>query len=319
MSVERDAGVAAFEQGDIANAITQLEAATRQDPKDFQAHLYLGAAYGQAERHMDAVNTLTQAVTIEPANAKARYNLGVAMEKAGYKEQAIAVLQQALLLQPDYTKAQEALQRLTGAPAAGQQPGAAPYAAQTPGYGQPTQPAQPYPGAQNPPAGTGSPLPTNRPWPTQPTQNAPYPGQQAYGQQPTPQQPPAQAGGLGSYQSAQQQPYQQQGAASYGGPPVNAYNPTPGRPYAPIGMLSEPKEANESLIYGIISLFCCGIILGIVAIVKANTAKQIIAANPGMQGGGKATAGMVLGIIGMGLSVLLIIVRLIALSSAMPH
>ena len=225
MSVERDAGVAAFEQGEIATAISQLEAATRQDPRDFQAHLYLGAAYGQAERHMDAVNMLTQAVTIEPANAKARYNLGVAMEKAGYKEQAIAVLQQAILLQPDYAKAQEALQRLTGAPAPPPAQTAAPMASgAASGYGQPALTEQPttFIGAQNAtPVETGSPLPTNRPWPGQagqPAQNPtpnPYPPQQGYGQQPYPAQQ--------AYPAATQQPYQPQGAASYGGPPVNAY------------------------------------------------------------------------------------------------
>ncbi|MGH9245533.1 MAG: DUF4190 domain-containing protein [Acidimicrobiales bacterium] len=60
------------------------------------------------------------------------------------------------------------------------------------------------------------------------------------------------------------------------------------------------KKATWALITGILSLFCFGIILGPVAIVLANQAKNEIRASGGTQGGdGLATAGMVLGIIGL--------------------
>ena len=49
---------------------------------------------------------------------------------------------------------------------------------------------------------------------------------------------------------------------------------------------------------GIIGLFCVGIILGIIALCCASSAKKAIRANPGVYGGGgMATAGTVLGII----------------------
>lgn len=57
------------------------------------------------------------------------------------------------------------------------------------------------------------------------------------------------------------------------------------------------------MISGIVSLVCCGLI-GIVAIVLSIQAKKEIEGSGGQQtGGGMATAGLVLGIIGLVLSV----------------
>jgi len=65
-----------------------------------------------------------------------------------------------------------------------------------------------------------------------------------------------------------------------------------------------------SMITGIISLFCCGVVLGPVAIVLSNQAKSEIADSRGMQTGeGMAKAGLILGIVGIVGWVLLIIVR----------
>src|ERR1051326_6858022 len=89
MSLEREAGYEALQSGDILTAIAQLERACQQNREDYEAHLYLGASYGKAGRHRDAIDILTQAVQLQPANAQARYNLGIAMESGGYKEQAI--------------------------------------------------------------------------------------------------------------------------------------------------------------------------------------------------------------------------------------
>jgi hypothetical protein len=66
----------------------------------------------------------------------------------------------------------------------------------------------------------------------------------------------------------------------------------------------EPPEAGEALKYAIIGIFCCGIILGPIAISKAMAAKRAIEANPGMEGSGKATAALVIGIIVTVLNVL---------------
>ncbi len=112
MSSQRDAGLAALQRSDYATAIPLLEEACSIASEDYDAHLYLGAAYGGAERQMDAINAITKCVEIQPSNAQARYNLGVAMERAGYEDQAKLAFEQALTLQPEYPQAQQALQRL---------------------------------------------------------------------------------------------------------------------------------------------------------------------------------------------------------------
>jgi hypothetical protein len=58
------------------------------------------------------------------------------------------------------------------------------------------------------------------------------------------------------------------------------------------------SQATLSLVLGIISVFCCAI-LGPVAIFIGNASRQRIAASGGtLGGGGLATAGLILGIIG---------------------
>ena len=69
------------------------------------------------------------------------------------------------------------------------------------------------------------------------------------------------------------------------------------------------KEATWSLVLGIIGVLCCGVILGIVAIVLGVKAKNKIAKNPGMEGSGKATAGIILGIIGIIAHILIILLQ----------
>jgi hypothetical protein len=58
------------------------------------------------------------------------------------------------------------------------------------------------------------------------------------------------------------------------------------------------REANEALLLGILSIPCFGIILGPIAIFKAIAAKKSIARDPRLRGAGKATAGLLLGIVG---------------------
>ena len=65
------------------------------------------------------------------------------------------------------------------------------------------------------------------------------------------------------------------------------------------------------MITGIISLLCCGVVLGPVAIVLSNQAKTEIAQSRGGQTGeGMAKAGLILGIIGIVGWVVVIVLRL---------
>lgn len=72
-------------------------------------------------------------------------------------------------------------------------------------------------------------------------------------------------------------------------------------------------KAIASLVLGILSLFCCGFISGIAAIILGKQAQQETAIS-GQNGAGLAQAGFILGIIGTVLSILGGIVYLIALA-----
>ena len=143
----------------------------------------------------------------------------------------------------------------------------------------------------------------------------PYGQQDAFNQYGQAQNPYGQQDAYQQNQFVQQDAYQQNQFAQQ-----NAYNQQ-NMPYgqaAPMntGVYSTPgqsnvfageqasKTATSSLVCGIVGLFVAGIILGIVAIAQGNKAKQL-----GYQGG-KATAGIVLGIIDIVLVVLFLIVRL---------
>lgn len=76
------------------------------------------------------------------------------------------------------------------------------------------------------------------------------------------------------------------------------------------GPMVNAPGAVSSLVYGILGLFLCNIILGPVAISKANSARAAMAADPTLGGSGLATAGYVLGIIDLCLFAIFLLARL---------
>ena len=69
------------------------------------------------------------------------------------------------------------------------------------------------------------------------------------------------------------------------------------------------KEANEALTYAIVGIFCFGIILEPMALVKASKAKKMIEMNPRLAGSGKVTAARIIASVALILWVLGIIAR----------
>lgn len=112
MSGEIESAIQSMQRGDVDNAISLLQSFCEHNPQNYDAHMYLGAAFGKAGRPLDSIRILTKAVEIQPGNPQARYNLALAMEHGGYIDHALSLLQQALSLQPDYDKAVEALNRI---------------------------------------------------------------------------------------------------------------------------------------------------------------------------------------------------------------
>ena len=64
------------------------------------------------------------------------------------------------------------------------------------------------------------------------------------------------------------------------------------------------KEAGEALTYSIVGLFCFGIVLEPIALVKANKARQMMRLNPNLTGSGKVTAATIIASVGLGLWIL---------------
>lgn len=75
------------------------------------------------------------------------------------------------------------------------------------------------------------------------------------------------------------------------------------------------KEADSALTYAIVGIFCFGIVLEPLAISKALKAKKMIATNPRLSGSGKATAALIVGIIGLVLWVIGLFARVAAIKN----
>ncbi|WP_344771378.1 DUF4190 domain-containing protein [Aeromicrobium panaciterrae] len=121
--------------------------------------------------------------------------------------------------------------------------------------------------------------------------------------EPPPQDPYNSTSGLPSYGSVPPPP-----EGGYPPPPPGAGMPAPGNYGMPP---QQNKKAMWSMILGIISPLCCGIILGPVAIILSRQAKTEISYSRGQQTGeGMATAGLVLGIIGTIVWTLMTIARI---------
>ncbi len=88
-------------------------------------------------------------------------------------------------------------------------------------------------------------------------------------------------------------------------PPPPGYGAAPQPPYGgqPAGT---SQKAIWSLVTGILSLFCCGLVLGIVAILLSRSAKEEIAST-GKTGAGLAQAGFITGVVGLALFALQIV------------
>lgn len=136
-----------------------------------------------------------------------------------------------------------------------------------------------------PPPADGSAAPPPPPPPPPPASDPAVPPP-AYGTPPPPPPPPAYP----------PQPY---------GAPPGAAAPYGGAGYA----APQNGPGTTALITGIISLFCCGVILGIVAIVQGR--KGMALADQGLATNrGQAQAGMILGIIGLVIWVLYLVFAL---------
>lgn len=120
--------------------------------------------------------------------------------------------------------------------------------------------------------------------------------------------------------------YQQGGPYAPAPPPSGPSSPYPQQTY-PSGTLYQapyhsapPRnngKATASLVLGIIGLFVCPLICSVMAIILGGSAKNEIAAGAGREGGeGLATAGIILGWLGVVFSVIWIIIFAVVAASS---
>lgn len=72
------------------------------------------------------------------------------------------------------------------------------------------------------------------------------------------------------------------------------------------------EEAGEALKYAIIGIFCFQPILGPIAIAKGIKAKKLIRENPRLEGSGKATASIIIGIFDLLIGILSIVGQVVS-------
>lgn len=97
------------EQGRLAEAIADFEAALRIDPNNADAHSNLGSALGRQGRVSEAATHYLAALQTNPDHAGALYNLGKACENAGQMKDAVDCYTRAIHSQPEYADAHNSL------------------------------------------------------------------------------------------------------------------------------------------------------------------------------------------------------------------
>ncbi|MEO1602217.1 MAG: tetratricopeptide repeat protein [Pseudomonadota bacterium] len=98
-------GAALLDLKQSFEAQQMLAAAVAADPKNADAHAYLGNAHQMAGRLEQAAQSYAAALEIQPNNAALQNNLGVLLQKRGCCEAAIGHFQKAVTLQPRYAQA----------------------------------------------------------------------------------------------------------------------------------------------------------------------------------------------------------------------
>lgn len=95
-------GLALYEQGRLAEAVTQLEETVRVDPASRMAHNSLGSTLFAQGKVDEAVGHFRRALEIGPDDAVAHYNLATARLRQGQLDEAIQHFRRALEAAPGY-------------------------------------------------------------------------------------------------------------------------------------------------------------------------------------------------------------------------
>jgi tetratricopeptide (TPR) repeat protein len=95
--------------GNGAEALKELEASVRLDPRSAMGQYNLGTALLVQGRSDEALAHFTEAIRLKPSLASAHNSLGVALKAKGRVDEAIAHYRQALAIDPEYAHARNNL------------------------------------------------------------------------------------------------------------------------------------------------------------------------------------------------------------------
>ena len=90
---------------DYENALSYFEKAVKKNPRDADAHFYVGCCRAKLGRFREAIEAFKQAIRINPNFAEAHGGLGMAYFSLGRFREAIEAYKQAIRIKPDYAGA----------------------------------------------------------------------------------------------------------------------------------------------------------------------------------------------------------------------
>ncbi|MCX5875952.1 MAG: tetratricopeptide repeat protein [Deltaproteobacteria bacterium] len=95
------AGYAAYQNGQYAQALPYYRAAIEQLPQWYEPHWHAGVCCHQLRRYAEAIDHYRHAVALKPDHAVARYHLAKCLKDDGQLDAALSVYEQALALDPE--------------------------------------------------------------------------------------------------------------------------------------------------------------------------------------------------------------------------
>lgn len=107
-------GIAAYKAGDFDKAAYHLREGTKIDPLAYRLHFHLGLLYGKQGQIFEAIGELETALDINNKHFPALKNLAVLYQKAGFRNKAIETWERALHVAPDDPTRQTIKEHLLG-------------------------------------------------------------------------------------------------------------------------------------------------------------------------------------------------------------
>jgi DNA-binding response OmpR family regulator len=98
---ELEAGVLAYQQGRLDDAVAHLKRGVAIDPLAYRLHFHLGLLFGKKGMIYDAIGEIERAVEINARHYPALKNLAILYQKAGFRNKAAEAWQRALKNAPD--------------------------------------------------------------------------------------------------------------------------------------------------------------------------------------------------------------------------